>query len=69
MLVLGLGLGFAFSVFGYEQLQKHLTMLPEFNGVAMSILDLGLIFIVLLSVIIPAWRVISADPMQALREE
>ena len=29
MLVLGLGLGFAFSVFGYEQLQKHLTMLPE----------------------------------------
>jgi ABC-type antimicrobial peptide transport system permease subunit len=69
MLVLGLGLGFAFSVFGYEQLQKHLTMLPEFNGVAMTILDLGLIFIVLLSVIIPAWRVISADPMQALREE
>jgi predicted permease len=69
MLVLGLGLGFTFSVFGYEQLQKHLTMLPEFNGVAMSILDLGLIFIVLLSVIIPAWRVISADPMQALREE
>ncbi|MBA6336297.1 ABC transporter permease [Colwellia sp. BRX8-7] len=69
MLVLGLGLGFAFSVFGYEQLQKHLTMLPEFNDVAMTILDLGLIFIVFLSVIIPAWRVISADPMQALREE
>jgi ABC-type lipoprotein release transport system permease subunit len=44
-------------------------MLPEFNGVAMTILDLGLIFIVLLSVIIPAWRVISTDPMQALREE
>ena len=69
MLVIGLGLGFAISVFGYEQLQQSLTMLPDFNGVAMSILDLGLIVIVLLSVIIPAWRVISADPMQALREE
>jgi predicted permease len=69
MLFIGLGLGFTLSVFGYEQLQNNLTMLPDFNGVAMSILDLGLIFIVLLSVIIPAWRVISSDPMQALRED
>jgi predicted permease len=69
MLVIGLGLGFIISVFGYEQLQNNLTMLPDFNVVAMSILDLGLIAIVLLSVIIPAWRVISSDPMQALREE
>ncbi len=69
MLMIGLGLGFVISVFGYEQLQKNLTMLPEFNGLAMSILDLGLVIIVLLSVIIPAWRVISSDPMQALRED
>jgi predicted permease len=69
MLVIGLGLGFIISVLGYGQLQNHLTMLPNFNGLAMSILDLGLIVIVLLSVIIPAWRVISADPMQALRED
>jgi len=69
MLVIGLGLGFAISVFGYEQLKNNVTMLPEFDGVAMSILDLSLIAIVLLSVIIPAWRVISSDPMQALRED
>jgi len=69
MLVIGLGLGFVISVFGYERLQNNVTMLPDFNGVAMSILDLSLIAIVLLSVIIPAWRVISSDPMQALRED
>jgi len=69
MLIIGLGLGFALSVFGYEQLQNSLTMLPDFNGVAMSILDIGLTIIVLLSVIIPAWRVIRTDPMQALRED
>jgi len=69
MLVIGLGLGFIISVFGYEQLQNHLDMLPAFNWWAMSGLDAGLITIVLLSVFIPAWRVISADPMQALREE
>jgi len=69
MLIIGLGLGFIISVFGYEQLQSHLEMLPAFNWWAMSGLDAGLIIIVLLSVFIPAWRVISADPMQALREE
>ena len=69
MLVIGLGLGFALSVLGYEQLKNSLTMLPDFNGIAISALYVGLIFIVLLSVIIPAWRVISSDPMQALRED
>jgi predicted permease len=69
MLVIGLGLGFIISVFSYEQLRNHLEMLPTFNWLAMTVLDLGLIAIVLLSVFIPAWRVISADPMQALRED
>jgi len=69
MLIIGLGLGFAISVIGYEQLQQHLEMLPSFNWLAMSALDAGLIVIVILSVITPAWRVISADPMQALRQE
>lgn len=69
MLVIGLGLGFIISVFGYEQLQNQLDILPIFNWWAMSGLDAGLIIIVLLSVFIPAWRVINADPMQALREE
>jgi predicted permease len=69
MLSFGLGLGFIISVFGYPQLQASLTLLPEFNWLAMTGLDIGLIIIVLLSVSIPAWRVISSDPMKALREE
>jgi ABC-type antimicrobial peptide transport system permease subunit len=69
MLVIGLGLGFIASVFSYQQLAQHLDMLPSFNWLAMSVLDIALIAIVMLSVMIPAWRVISADPMQALREE
>ncbi|MEW6996480.1 FtsX-like permease family protein [Colwelliaceae bacterium BS250] len=69
MLVAGLGLGFIVSVIGYQQIQQQLEMLPEFNWLAMTALDGGLIVIVLLSVLMPAWRVISSDPMQALREE
>jgi len=69
MLGLGLGLGFIISVFGYQQLQASLVLLPEFNWLAMTGLDIGLIIIVLLSVSIPAWRVINSDPMKALREE
>lgn len=69
MLVLGLGVGFIASVLSYQQLEQQLDMLPSFNWLAMSILDTGLIVIVMLSVMIPAWKVISADPMQALREE
>jgi len=69
MLVIGLGLGFIVSVFGYPQISQNLEMLPDFNWSAMVALDAALIVIVLLSVIMPAWRVISSDPMQALREE
>ncbi|MFT4939860.1 MAG: ABC-type antimicrobial peptide transport system permease subunit, partial [Paraglaciecola sp.] len=69
MLVVGLGVGFIASVFSYQQLAQQLDMLPSFNWIAMSLLDVGLIVIVMLSVIMPAWRVISSDPMQALREE
>ncbi len=69
MLVVGLGLGFIVSVLSYQQLEQQLEMLPSFNWLAMSLLDIGLIALVVLSVIMPAWQVIRADPMQALREE
>jgi predicted permease len=67
MLLIGLGAGFIASVLSYQQLEQQLEMLPNFNWLAMSLLDAGLIIIVMLSVILPAWRVISSDPMQALR--
>jgi hypothetical protein len=69
MLAIGLGLGFIASVFSYQQLAQHLDMLPSFNWLVMSLLDIALITIVMLSVMIPTWRVISSDPMKALREE
>jgi ABC-type antimicrobial peptide transport system permease subunit len=69
MLVIGLGLGFIASVLSYQQLEQQIEMLPNFDWLAMSVLDAGLVAIVLLSVILPAWRVIGADPMQALRQE
>ena len=42
--------------------------MPEFDWLSMIILDLVLVSIVLAAVAIPAWRIIKADPMQALRE-
>lgn len=69
MLIVGLGLGFIISALGYPQVSQKLEMLPDFNWFAMAALDSALVMIVLLSVIMPAWRVISSDPMQALREE
>ena len=69
MLIVGLGLGFVISVFGYQQVSQSLEMLPDFNWFAMASLDIALMIIVISSVITPAWRVISSDPMQALREE
>ena len=69
MLVIGLGIGFIVSVFAYQPVQQQIDLLPPFNWFAMIILDTVLIGVVLISVLIPAWRVISTDPMQALREE
>ena len=69
MLVVGLGLGFIVSVLGYAQISQNLEMLPDFNWLAMAGLDAALVVIVIMSVIMPAWRVISSDPMQALRED
>jgi ABC-type antimicrobial peptide transport system permease subunit len=69
MLIAGLGLGFIISAFGYPKIAQNLEMLPDFNWLAMAALDAALVVIVILSVIMPAWRVISSDPMQALRED
>ncbi|WP_448550226.1 ABC transporter permease [Thalassotalea fusca] len=69
MLVIGLGIGFILSVFGYREIQSQLDLLPPFDWQAMVILDIGLITIVVCSVLIPAWRVVKQDPMKALRTD
>ncbi|MFT4720995.1 MAG: putative permease [Candidatus Azotimanducaceae bacterium] len=69
MLIVGLSAGFIIAVLGYPSVKAQLDMLPAFSWLAMAVLDLGLVVIVLLSVFVPAWRVVSADPMHALRQE
>ena len=69
MLVLGLGLGFVLSVLSYQEFQTQLSMFPKFDWQIVTFLDVGLILLVILSVILPAWRIVKQDPMQALREE
>ena len=69
MLILGLGLGFAVSVFGYQSVQQQITILPSFDWMTMGLIDIGLVSIVALAVVAPAWRTIKADPMGALRQE
>ncbi|MDK1288437.1 ABC transporter permease [Pseudoalteromonas umbrosa] len=69
MLVIGLGLGFVVSAIGYQAMQNQLLLLPDFNLVAMALLNVGLITVVITSVALPAWKVISSDPMGALRQE
>jgi predicted permease len=69
ILLLGLSLGFIVPVFGYEWLQSKFSLLPQFNWLTLTILDIGLVVVVLLSVLIPTWRVIKQDPLSALRQE
>ncbi|WDE13137.1 FtsX-like permease family protein [Thalassomonas haliotis] len=68
MLIAGLSLGFMLSVFGYTQVKEQVSMMPGFDWNTVLLLDLGLIAVVLMAVALPAWRIIKADPMQALRE-
>lgn len=69
VLALGLIIGFAISVASYNKLQESFSLLPEFNWLTIGSLDIGLILVVILSVLIPTWRVIRQDPLNALRQE
>jgi predicted permease len=69
MLLIGLGLGFTVSVFGYQSIQQQMAILPSFDWAIMGIMDIGLITIVVIAVVMPAWRTIKADPIGALRQE
>lgn len=69
VLALGLIIGFSISVASYNKLQENFSLLPEFNWLTIGSLDIGLILVVILSVLIPTWRVIRQDPLNALRQE
>ncbi len=69
LLLMGLGLGFIVSVFGYDSVKAYVDKLPEFNWQAMLALDISLLLVVSLAVFWPAWQIIRRDPMQSLREE
>lgn len=69
ILITGLLIGFTLSVFGYDWLKENISLLPEFNWLTLGSLDIGLVIVVLLSVLIPTWRVIRQDPLSALRQE
>lgn len=69
LLLIGLGLGFILSVFGYDSVKTYVDRLPEFNWQAMIALDILLLLVVSLAMFWPAWQIIRCDPMQSLREE
>lgn len=68
MLGLGLIFGFVLSALGYNQISQTISLMPPFDWASMIGLDLILTLVVLVAVALPAWRIIKADPMQALRE-
>lgn len=69
LFIVGLISGFLLSVFGYDWFKENLSLLPDFNWLTLTFLDIGLVIVVLLSVLIPTWRVIRQDPLSALRQE
>ena len=52
----------------YFGLQQQVTVLPEFSWNALLFFSSLLVMIVLISIASVVWRVINAEPMQALRE-
>lgn len=68
MLSAGLGLGLFGSVLGYQYLTGLIDQAPAFNWPTSLLVNVILAVTMLLSVVLPGWRVIRADPMQVLRE-
>ncbi|MBE0364639.1 hypothetical protein PULV_a2376 [Pseudoalteromonas ulvae UL12] len=68
LLATGLTFGAVAAVLVYQQMHIRISSLPEFAWLPMLAIDLLLISIVLIAMILPAQRIISQAPMQALRQ-
>jgi hypothetical protein len=68
ILLIGLGLGTTLSILAYWQVQAIFTDLPPFSGLAIMTLISIISLTVLMSVGLPAWRIISKNPMRSLQQ-
>jgi len=68
MLITGLGLGVIAAVLAYRFVLDFFASAPPFDWAGTMTINVLLACVMLLSIAIPGWRVISRDPMRVLRD-
>lgn len=68
MLITGLGLGVIAAVLAYRFVLEFFASAPPFDWAGTMTINVVLACVMILSIAIPGWRVVSKDPMRILRE-
>ena len=68
MLIMGLVIGILCAVLSYQLITTLVANMPIFSWLTASCVSVVLSFTMLVSVIVPGWLVVRADPMQVLRD-